>query len=47
MQKQYTNLLKSHKSMGNRNNINMDIKPSNNPNKPTETIENLYGPGRL
>ena len=47
LEKQYTNLLKSHKSMGNRNNINMDIKPSNNPNKPTETIENLYGPGRI
>ncbi len=47
MQKQYTNLLKSHKSVGNRKNINMDIKPSNNPNKPAETIENLYGPGRM
>ncbi len=47
MQKQYTNLLKSPQQMESQNNINMEIKPSNNPNKYLETMQNRYGPGRI
>ena len=47
MQKEYTNLLKSPQPLESQNNINIELKSSNNHNDSAKNIQNLYGPGRI